>query len=101
MPQHGANALNALLTGKGSPAAGAVLVSRAAPNAGSALYSPESSGSISDITSTGGTVAITNPTGPTTNLEAVGTPISALPNTYAPVITDIFAFESLAHTATN
>ena len=55
------------------------------------LTAPESSGGITEITSTGGTIAVTDPTGPTVNIE-VGTEITILPPpTYVPVTCKVIA----------
>lgn len=61
---------------------------------------PSGQGTISDLTSTGGTITITSPTGPTTNIEATGIAISALPNNGDMVQSDIIAFEHLGTTTT-
>lgn len=59
------------------------------------------SGTISQITSTGGTITVTNGTGPTVNLEAVGVPLSSLTDGVGVgALADIIAFEHLANSTT-
>ena len=59
------------------------------------------SGTITQLTSTGGTIAITSTTGPITNIEAIGTPIASLPVGYSFIVdTDVFVFEHVATTTT-
>ena len=58
-------------------------------------------GSVNTITSTGGTLTVTNPSGPTVNLEVVGVPIASLTDGVASgIATDVIAFEHLANSTT-